>query len=73
MAEVGLEAELDLCDPNCGTIDCHSYGCIINCSEAPNVAKECKSLGEKPLKLNTWEDSVELRRKDRAGFVKSAV
>lgn len=21
--------ELDLCDPNCGTIDCHNYGCII--------------------------------------------
>lgn len=73
MAEVGPGVELDLCDPNCGTIDCHSYGCVINCSEAPNVGNEPEIVLAESAKPNSWTLSERDRRNDRAGFVKTTI
>lgn len=35
-------SESDLCEPNCGTMDCHTYGCVILNSKEPN--KDQKQL-----------------------------
>lgn len=66
---VGLETEL--CDPNCGTMDCHSYGCIILCSEAPN--KQDKSNPSVYTQVATEQQekvSRQQRKVLRTGFVK---
>lgn len=36
MGECG-NGNSDLCNPNCGTLDCHSHGCVINNSYPPNT------------------------------------
>ncbi len=37
----GLMAEpLELCDQHCGTLECHSYGCVILNSSPPHKSQE---------------------------------
>lgn len=62
--------DLDLCDLNCGTIDCRSYGCIINSSSFPVVRLDQVTyfrwvipLGISVSELDILADEISMEKK----------
>lgn len=63
--------QVDLCDSNCGTMDCHSYGCVIMSSDVPNLLEKPKVSVYAQVAIEQQEKIAGLQQKDsRVGFVK---